>query len=135
MFVMFIYGFALGVVAIAITNTINYTFSNRNVHIESLKNALLTFALQIGAKDDIEYNNMNYDVFNGNTLPSMSGCDLLNACMSYIIDRSEFRRDPWYTKNMDQKSIAIEKYLAKKFATSNDTDAFFLKFIHEIKNL
>ncbi len=134
------YGFLFGVAvgAFALTSIVQYTIKNRfvckrNDNVECLKNALLTLALQIAAKDDIEHDNYRYDTFNGDTLPAMAGCDLFNACTSYIIDRSEFRKDPWYTDNMDQKSVVIEKYLTKKFATLYDVDAFFNKFILDLK--
>jgi hypothetical protein len=98
---------------------------------EQLKNALLTFAL--GRVDGDKFDNgalgMQYDKYNGDSLPTLSGADLNMACFSYIINKEEFRRDPWYTEIMEKKLDAINRYLDTHLGTDEQVSEFFERFI------
>ena len=102
-------------------------------HIATLKNALLSLSLNIVSNKDIDMTCRAYDTFDGTKLPMMSGCDSVNACMSYIVDKSELRKDPWYTEIMEQKLVAIDKYLAQNFNTNKDVVTFFTRFLDAIE--
>lgn len=97
----------------------------KNTKVESLKNALLSYALSQVKKDDFDHLNFAYRMFDGTKLPSMSGCNQINACTSYIVDKQDFRKSPFYTQHMESKLDAIEKYLNKQF----DTDAKVMDFM------
>lgn len=97
--------------------------------VEMLKNALLTLALMRVRARDRDDMNMRYDKFDGTKLPMLSGCDLSNACFSYIVDRAELRRGPWYTRHMEYKVEAIERYLGRNLATDAQAQALFDDFV------
>lgn len=101
------------------------TEMDKNTNLETLKNALLSYALSQVKKDDFDHLNFAYPMFDGTKLPSMSGCNTINACTSYIIDKQDFRKSPFYTQHMENKLDAIEKYLNKQF----DTDAKVMDFL------
>jgi hypothetical protein len=98
---------------------------DKNTRVETLKNALLSYALSEVKKDDFDDWNSAYQTFDGTKLPSMSGCSPVNAYTSYIIDKGEFRKYPFYTHHMESKLDAIEKYLNMQF----DTDAKVIDFM------
>jgi hypothetical protein len=106
-----------------------------NRRIESLKNGLLSCALAQVKKDDFDMFNMAYKTYDGTKLPSMSGCSQVNAYTSYIIDRKEFSKSPWYTSHMESKLDAIDKYLDTHFATDEQVIDFIEAFIDNIKKL
>lgn len=101
----------------------------KNTKVESLKNALLSYALSEVKKDDFDHLNYAYHMFDGTKLPSMSGCNQVNACTSYIIDKQEFRKSAFYTQHMESKLDAIEKYLNKHFDTDDKVIDFMEAFI------
>lgn len=97
----------------------------KNTKVETLKNALLSYALSELKKDDFDHWNSAYQTFDGTKLPSMSGYNQVNACASYIIDKGELRKSPFYTQHMESKLDAIDKYLNMQF----DTDAKVIDFM------
>lgn len=97
--------------------------------LESLKNSLLTFALLKLKQNDIDKWNMKYDSFNGSKLPMISGASLENACFSYILDIDRYKKSFLFTKNMEDKVIAIEKYLQNNFDTNEKVVNFFNEFV------
>lgn len=91
-----------------------------NTYVEALKNALMTFHLSRICKDDFdEMPVANYSVFDGTKLPALAGATFEHACLSYISNKHEFRKDPFYTPYMEAKIDAIQKYLNKKFNTQD----------------
>lgn len=104
-----------------------------NENLEALKNSLLAFALMKCRRKDFDDFNMKYGSFNGTKLPMMSGCSLSNACFSYIITKEDFRNGPWYSRGMEEKIDAIEKYLRNNFDTSKKVESFFDEFIRVIQ--
>jgi hypothetical protein len=102
----------------------------KNKRVEALKNGLLSYALNKVKKDDFDHLNFAYQNFDGTKLPSMSGCDLVNACTSYIIDKHEFRQSRFYTPHMESKVDAIDKYLEKNFDTDTKVIDFMEAFIN-----
>ena len=103
-----------------------------NTHVEKLKNALLSYALQQVYSDKFDLN-MNYASFDGSTLPHMSGSSLENGCYTYIIDKNEFRKSMFYTKHMEDKVVAIEKFLAQHIDSQDATFDFLDKFMQSCK--
>jgi hypothetical protein len=106
----------------------------KNKRVESLKNGLLSYALSQVKKDDFDHFNFAYQNFNGTKLPSMSGCNIVNACTSYIIDKQEFRKTLFYSPHMESKLDAIDKYLDTHFDTDIKVNEFMEAFIKEQKN-
>ncbi len=94
--------------------------------IDLLKNALLSYALLKVKNKDIDHFNMNYRAFDGTKLPMMSGCDISNACFTYILDK---KSSPWYTSNMIAKSNAIDKYIEHNLGTEQQVQEFFDDFM------
>lgn len=103
----------------------------KNKNVEALKNALLSYALHQVKKGDVDRFNFAYNTFDGTKLPPMSGCDTVNACTTYIIDKQEFKRSPWYTPQMESKLVAIDKYLDMQF----DSDAKVVDFVEDFINM
>jgi hypothetical protein len=102
--------------------------NNNKKKIETLKNALLSFALmRLGTVDDGP--SVAFNAFDGTKLPSFSGHDLLNACFSYIIDKDQFSRCKFYSIYMAQKLLAIDKYVNKNLNTDEQIQDFFGKFV------
>ena len=127
---MFIFGFIVGVLSLIIVRIISHkkqVTDKSPEHIEVLKNALLSFALSELRQKDFDGLNFSYNSFDGTKLPGMSGFDTANACMSYILDISEFRKSPFYSITMENKLNAINKYLKNNF----DTDEKVLNFVNE----
>lgn len=108
----------------------NYTKKLQNVEI--LKNALLSFALSRVNQKDFDHWNMNYATFDGTKLPMMSGYDLPNALCSYIVDKADLRKGPFYTKSMEDKNTAIDKYLAKNFDSHEKVQEFLNNFVSQL---
>ena len=123
--------------------------------LEKLKNALLTFALvNINSKDmafsvdspsgaicgesrfctaaggfakpsKLYY---QYEKYNGDKFPALSGSSVAHACYTYIFHRSTFRKSVMYSKAYENKLDAIEKYLNLHLNTQEQTFDFFEKF-------
>lgn len=108
--------------------------SQKNKHIDQIKNGLLSYALlKTANKDDLKNFDMNYKNFDGTRLPMFSGYSTSNACLSYIIDKDEFKKCQFYTPIMEDKIVAIEKYLEKNFDSDKKVEEFFNKFIEQIE--
>ena len=129
-------GFALAGCALSIHGVHIVIERNRRLNtrpIESLKNALLTLALMRVRYNDRDDLNMNYATFDGTKLPMVSGCDLTHACFSYICDRDEFRRSPFYTKQMERKHDAIDMYLKRNLGMHEQVEDFFKAFVANLE--
>ena len=90
--------------------------------IDLLKNALLSYALLKVKNKDVDHFNMKYSNFDGTKLPMMSGCNLSNACFTYITNVS-------FTKTMMDKSAAIDKYIQRNLGTEQQIQEFFDAFM------
>jgi len=102
----------------------------KNKSLEVLKNGLLSYALlKTSPEEDLKDFNMNYKSFDGNKLPMFSGYSTSNACLSYIIDKEDFKKSLFYTPIMEDKIIAIEKYLEKNFDSDKKVADFFDMFV------
>ena len=62
----------------------------------------------------------------------MSGYDLPNALCSYIVDKADLRKGPFYTKSMEDKNTAIDKYLAKNFDSHEKVQEFLNNFVSQL---
>jgi hypothetical protein len=116
-------GIAYGL-ASARTNVVSI---NTNQHVEDLKNALLSFALIVNKEKDPNLRlslNMNYAGMDGTELPEFSGCDVQNACFTYL------------TSNviMEEKVKAIHRYLDKNLNSEKQIVEFFDKFVKKVGN-
>jgi hypothetical protein len=126
-------------IVIAIIVTIGVCFivfnkpKKKMSHVETLKNALLTFALNTVSREDFDDMNMNYGSFDGSKLPMLSGATFNNALTSYIIDIEEYRQGPFYTKIMEDKLMAINKYLENHFNNPEKVTTFLMTFIDSQK--
>lgn len=107
---------------------------HKNQHVERLKNALLTYSLAIVKHDAFDDTNMQYNTFDGSKLPTLSGYSTANACFTYIQDKHEFRKSLFYSRVMEEKLTAIEKYLHAHFDSTSDVVTFFDTFIEKISN-
>ena len=96
--------------------------------LDRLKNALLTFALMTTNKEDMAILDLNYDKYNGDKFPALSGSSLPHACYTYIFNRRDFRGSLMYSKQYEYRLDAIEKYLNKQFSTEDRVLDFFIKF-------
>ena len=79
--------------------------------VDHLKNALLSLALIMTKGDDVDNLNVKYDSYDGTKLPPFSGFSMENVCLTYIM-KNPFDM-PFYSKQMDNKQQAIQKYLDK----------------------
>lgn len=100
--------------------------------LEALKNSLLAHALMRTKRADFDDFNLNYASFDGTKLPMMSGCSVSNACFTYIITKDDFRKNPFYTRVMEGKIDAVDKYLECNFDTDEKVLAFFEKYIESL---
>lgn len=100
--------------------------------VERLKNALFSFALMEVKHADVTQ--MHYADFTGEELPAMSGCSIENACFSYMGNKDSFRKSPFYTKQMEQKQEAIEKYIQHHLNTDEKVLAFFMDFYENLES-
>lgn len=124
--------FITGFVGVCCLYLISHKKPKQNVHspnIEMLKNALLTLCLAKVCQNDFDNKSMNYEVFDGTKLPMMSGVDLQHACFTYIVDKDKMKQSPFYTKHMENKVVAIEKYLYTQFDTQQAVIDAFSRFI------
>lgn len=96
--------------------------------VDRLKNALLSYALHKVSTDRIDSPIVDYASMDGSKLPPMSGCDMSNACFTYIFDRDEFKNSLFYTPHMEKKLDAIEKYIQKHLGSDDQVQQFFDKF-------
>jgi hypothetical protein len=96
--------------------------------LDRLKNALLTFAMMTTNKDDIAHIDLNYDKYNGDKFPALSGSSFPHACYTYIFNRRDFRGSLMYSKHCEYKLDAIEKYLNKQFSAEDRVLDFFIRF-------
>jgi len=126
-FTGFIFGFVTGVRSVNFYRQIE---ENRNdsTPLERLKNALLTFALVDIKKEDMSKLCYDYENFNGDKFPALSGSSVAHACYTYILNRSMFRKSIMYSKAFENKLDAIEKYLNLHLKTEEQTLEFFEKF-------
>lgn len=100
--------------------------------VDKLKNALLSFALMEVKHADVNSGlNMNYADYTGDELPAMSGCSIENACFTYMLNKDS---SPFYTKHMEQKTKAIEKYLQHHLNTDEKVLTFFQDFYENLES-
>ena len=101
--------------------------TRRPTPLESLKNALLSYALmKHGAVDDSPIN--NYGTFDGSVLPAFSGYSTSNACFSYIQSDHSRIFGPFPSKIMNDKHAAIIKYMERNLKTDEQVVDLFEKF-------
>ncbi len=118
--------FVIGNIAITFA-TITYArhiFKDKKHHkdeYELLKNGLLTMALSMVYSNQIDQGNYNYDEYDGSMLPPLSGSDLVNAYMSYIIDSNN--------PHIHAKYNAIQRFLHSNILTERDQEQFMEEFI------
>lgn len=98
---------------------------NKNKNINILQNGLLSYALMKVKKNDIDNLQMNYSNFDGTKLPMFSGYDIINSCMTYIQDKDDLKNGLFYSKHIETKIDAIDKYLVKQFDTDSKIIDFF----------
>ena len=79
-------------------------------------------------KEDMAKLDYQYEKFNGDKFPALSGSSLAHACYTYIFNRFTFRKSIMYSKAMENKLDAIEKYLNLHLKTEEQTLEFFEKF-------
>lgn len=101
--------------------------TKNNGPVENIKNALLAYALhKVCDKNEFDSGPLaDYSKFDGSILPSMSGSNLTQACFTYIQNKNVRRQSPFYTKAMENKACAIEKFLAKRLSTDKEAYDFF----------
>ena len=122
-------GFVMGVFFFYILN--KYLSFNKVTQVDHLKNALLSLALIMTKGDDIDKNlNIKYDSYDGTKLPHLSGYSMENVCLTYI-EKNPFDM-PLYSKQMDNKQQAIQKYLDKNLDTQSKMIEFFDAFCKKI---
>ena len=101
--------------------------------IDKLKNALLTHALTIiYANEFTKNNNQPYSSYNGNTLPLLSGSDFEMALFSYIANESDHTSNNFYSKQMQDKAIAINKFLDKNLDSDIKIILFFRQYLENL---
>jgi hypothetical protein len=99
-------------------------------HVKALKNALLTLAMLTVHRDCIcDKPTAGYAAMDGATLPNAAGCHLANACFTYMPDRGGLRADPWYTRVMEDKLDAIERFIARHIDTTEKAEELFEIFV------
>ena len=96
--------------------------------LSSLKNALLTMAFAITNHDKFE--DKEYSLFDGTTLPGITGHDDVDACFAYMIDKTDHSIKP----NERQKFDAIERYIDANLATDGQTREFFQRYLELIQS-
>lgn len=129
----FFLGFAIGFAFIVYHISKANKTRSKSFALESLKNGLLTLALTRVKKDDFDEFNFSYSNYDGTKLPSLSGYNFSNACLSYILDIDQFRKSGLYSKPMEYKTIAIQKYLDKNLDTEEKILEFFDKFLETVE--
>jgi hypothetical protein len=127
--IVFIFGLMMGVKMMDYVQK-----SKEETPVEKLKNALLTLMLLTVKSDDFSKGlNLNYSGYNGDELPSLSGCSMENDCFTYIQKKEALRYTPFYTKQMEHKIEAVEKYLEKNLDTSEKVLEAFTTFLKTIE--
>jgi len=103
--------------------------SSRNVHIEDLKNALLSHALYKVCKEDMIGQGQG-------TLPIWpSKCsDFETECMMYVLDKNDRkacvkRKRIWYDVMMERQGEQIDRYIESKFQSEEDVYKFLSQFL------
>jgi hypothetical protein len=112
---------------------LHYSRKQTDTHLEQLKNALLTYFLMKIFRDHIEEGPI-ITVFDGTTLPPLSGSDTKHACFTYIIDETSFRKSIFFTPSMLKKHIAIHKFLVLHLNTKEQVSKFFDNVIHTVSS-
>jgi hypothetical protein len=125
--------FIVGNIAITFA-TVTYAqhlFSNKKKHRKDeyalLKNGLLTMALSIVYSNEIDRGNYNYDEYDGSILPPLTGSDLVNAYMSYLVDSEN--------PHIHSKYNAIQRFLHGNILTERDQEQFMEEFITVLKSI
>lgn len=131
MIYIILFGFISFVMGIIVGLKINTYMikSTEETPLEKLKNALLSLALMTVKPNKIS-KNLNYSKYNGNELPFLSGSSIENACFTYIRRKEAFRNNRFYTKHMENKIEAIEKFMQKHLDTDDKVIKFFKNY-HE----
>lgn len=94
------------------------------VIMDDMKNALVGVALLTIYNEKVS-DSHDYTTYNGEQLPPISGYSMLNAVTSYYSKGGEFKSDI-----MDEKLLAIEKFIAKNILSSpKDLEEFLEKFM------
>ena len=125
--------FIVGNIAITFA-TVTYArhlFSNKKKHRKDeyalLKNGLLTMALSIVYSNEIDHGNYNYDEYDGSMLPPLTGSDLANAYMSYLVDSEN--------PHIHSKYNAIQRFLHSNVLTQRDQEQFMEEFIAVLNSI
>jgi hypothetical protein len=106
------------------------TQASQSKPIEDLKNALLAHALVRVHNDKVEMLPIsNYKHYDGDKLPSLSGCTDVNAFYSYIVPLEELKKGPFYVPMMEDKQNAITKFIEKHIKSQDDSLTFFEKYL------
>lgn len=124
-YIMFL--FIVGAIAGVLITTVHKKRQRKPKPIETLKNALLTYALMTVNYADFD-TNYDYKSYDGSKLPSMSGVSLTSSCFSYITDINDLCNRMFYTPQMMLKLQAIQRYLDANFDTTEKTIDFFDNF-------
>jgi hypothetical protein len=119
--------FVLGNIALtfATMTYAHHLFSEKKTQkkdkLDPLKNALLTFALSLVYPNAIG-DDYNYDKYDGNELPPLSGSDGVNALMSYIVDSPN--------PHIHSKYNAIQRFLQINLYNEEDQEDFLQNFLY-----
>jgi hypothetical protein len=103
--------------------------------VEMLKNALLACALATvyhskgGVVERTDVDDASYD---GTKLPSMNGCNISNACFTFIESPQHAARGPWGSQFRVDKANAVQKYIKANLSTEQEVDAFFIVFVESL---
>jgi hypothetical protein len=127
-----VFGLLVGLITYHLYKSFFQQKTKSNKSLEALKNCLLAHALMRTKRADFDDLNMNYASFDGTKLPMMSGCDASNACFTYIITKEDFRKNPFYTRMMEGKIDAVDRYLKRNFDTDEKVSAFFDEYMKAI---
>ncbi len=95
--------------------------------LEMLKNALLSMAMTIVYSDNIDRNNYNYDGYDGSCLPPLSGADIVNGYMSYMIDSDN--------PHIHAKFNAIQRFIHSNLISEGDQERFLEIYISSLNNI
>ena len=90
---------------------------------EHVKNAMFTLGLMIVYKDSVS-NNPVYDEYDWTELPSLSGCDMANALISYMY--------AGHSGTMYKKSLAIKRFLDKHICSDEQQEEFIMRYFNTI---
>jgi hypothetical protein len=121
----------MGVYAIIAKRVSNKSTKNTS-KIETLKNGLLSLLLLVVRSKDIDNIQLQYDTFDGTSLPMFSGYSTENACFSYIQNEGQ-GKNVFYTRHMLQKLQAIDKYIDMHLSTDDQINVAFSDFYKVIE--